>query len=75
MKLRSGRTIGVVKSSLVRLNLSVKEMLRIRDLYLRVGFECEYNLVSNQRGFDQICYQKEIDSEYDKLEEEGFNCN
>jgi hypothetical protein len=69
MKLRSGKTIGVAKS-LVRNgyhNLSVEEMLRIlriRDLYLRVGFVDECNHFTKICGLDQsIHQQKEIGSE------------
>ena len=66
MKLRSGKTIGVAKS-LVRNgyhNLSVEEMLRIRDLYLRVGFVDECNHFTKICGLDQFIHQqKEIGSE------------
>ncbi len=66
MKLRSGKTIGVAKS-LVRNgnhNLSVEEMLRIRDLYLRVGFVDECNHFTKICGLVQFIHQqKEIGSE------------
>ena len=67
MKLRSGKTIGVAKS-LVRNGyhnlMSVEEMLRIRDLYLRVGFVDECNHFTKICGLDQsIHQQKEIGSE------------
>jgi hypothetical protein len=62
MKLRSGKTIGVAKS-LVRNgnhNLSVEEMLRIRDLYLRVGFVDECNHFTKICGLDQFIHQQKV---------------
>jgi len=66
MKLRSGKTIGVAKSLVRNGNhiLSVEEMLRIRDLYLRVGFVDECNHFTKICGLDQFIHQqKEIGSE------------
>jgi hypothetical protein len=66
MKLRSGKTIGVAKSLVRNGNhiLSVEEMLRIRDLYLRVGFVDECNHFTKICCLDQFIHQqKEIGSE------------
>ena len=66
MKLRSGKTIGVAISLLRNgyHNLSVEEMLRIRDLYLRVSFVDECNHFTKICGLDQYIHQqKEIGSE------------